>query len=80
MHEPSDGVRLRGASGVTGLRHCSRANVRLKRHGEDAPVEAAMRADAVPEGGDLDGYGVRKRVLKAVDPCSKTTSITVGSI
>ncbi len=25
-------------------------------HGEDTPVEAATRADAVLEGGDLEGY------------------------
>ncbi len=31
--------------------------VLVKHHGEDAPVEAAMRADAMLEGGDLDGYG-----------------------
>ncbi len=34
------------------------ANLLVKQHGEDAPIEAAMRADAVLEAGDLDGYGV----------------------
>ncbi len=33
------------------------ANVLVKHHGEDAPVEAAMRADAFLEVSDLDGYG-----------------------
>ncbi len=39
------------------------AQVLVKRHGPDAPIEAAMRADAMLEKGDLDGYAVWKRVL-----------------
>jgi len=31
------------------------ANVLVKRHGEDAPIEAAMMADAMLEKGDLGG-------------------------
>ena len=31
------------------------ANLLVKRHGEDAPIRAAMRADAMLEEGDLDG-------------------------
>ena len=42
------------------------ANLLVKRHGEDALIEAAMRADAMLEAGDLDGYEVWRRVLKAV--------------
>ncbi len=42
------------------------ANLLVKRHGEDAPVEAAMRADVMLEAGDLDGYAVWKRILRAV--------------
>ena len=41
------------------------ANVLIRQHGEDAPIEAAMRADAMLESGDLDGYAVWKRVVKA---------------
>ncbi len=43
------------------------ANLLVKRHGEDAPIEAAMRADAMLDKGDLDGFLVWKRVLKAVE-------------
>ena len=42
------------------------AQVLVKRHGEDAPIEAAMRADAMLEAGDLGGYVVWKRILRAV--------------
>ncbi len=43
------------------------ANLLVKQHGEDAPIEAAIRADAMLEAGDLDGYAVWRRVLRAVE-------------
>ncbi len=42
------------------------AQVLVKQHGDDAPIEAAMRADAMLEKGDLEGYAVWKRILRAV--------------
>ncbi len=42
------------------------ANLLVKQHGQDAPIEAAMRADAMLEKGDLDGCAVWKRILRAV--------------
>ncbi len=42
------------------------AQVLVKRHGQDAPIEAAMHADAMLEAGDLGGYAVWKRILRAV--------------
>ncbi len=38
----------------------------IKQHGADAPIQAAMRADAMLDKGDLDGAAVWKRILKAV--------------
>ena len=32
------------------------ANLLVTQHGQDAPIQAAMRADAMLEAGDLDGY------------------------
>ncbi len=43
------------------------ANLLVKQHGEDAPIHAAMRADAMLEAGDLDGYAVWKRIMRAVE-------------
>ncbi len=43
------------------------ARLLVKQHGENAPIEAAMRADAVLEKGDLDGLAVWKRILRAVE-------------
>ncbi len=43
------------------------AQALIKRHGEDAPIHAAMRADAMLEKGDLSGVAVWKRVLRAVE-------------
>ncbi len=34
------------------------ANLLVKQHGPDAPIHAAMRADAMLEKGDLDGAAV----------------------
>ncbi len=48
------------------------ANLLVKRHGEDAPIEAAMRADAMLESGDLEGCAVWKRVLRAVEELQGT--------
>ncbi len=42
------------------------AQALIKQHGADAPVHAAMRADELLEAGDLDGYAVWKRILRAV--------------
>ncbi len=39
----------------------------MTRHGEDAPIHAATRADAMLEKGDLDGFSVWKRILWAVE-------------
>ena len=43
------------------------ANLLIKRHGQDAPIQAAMRADVMLDKGDLDGYEVWKRIVKAVE-------------
>ncbi len=43
------------------------ANTILEQHGQDAPIHAAMRADAMLEKGDLDGYAVWRRILRAVE-------------
>ena len=43
------------------------ANVLVKQHGPDAPIHAAMRADAMLDKADLDGYAVWKRIVRAVE-------------
>ncbi len=48
------------------------ANVLVKHHGQDAPIHAAMRADAMLEKGDLNGYGVWRRILRAVEELQGT--------
>ena len=44
----------------------------MTQHGDDAPIHAAMRADAMLEAGDLDGYAVWKRILRAVEELQGT--------
>ncbi len=43
------------------------ANILIKQHGEDAPIQAAMRADAMLNKGDLDGVATWRRILRAVE-------------
>ncbi len=43
------------------------AQVLVKQHGQDAPIQAAMMADAMLEKGGLDGYAVWKRIVKAAE-------------
>ena len=43
------------------------ANVLIRKHGEDAAIEAAMRTDAMLDKGNLDGYAVWKRIVRAVE-------------
>ena len=47
------------------------AHLLVKRHGEDAPIEAAMRADAMLDKGDLGGYAVWRRILWVVAELQK---------
>ncbi len=42
------------------------ANALIKKHGKDAPIHAAIRAVAMLDKGDLGGYAVWRRILRAV--------------
>ncbi len=41
------------------------AKLLVNQHGQDAPIHAAMRADALLDAGDLDEYEVWKRIVQA---------------
>ncbi len=43
------------------------ASVLIREHGEEAALEAAQRADAMLEKGDMEGCATWKRVLGAVE-------------
>src|SRR5271163_4124028 len=43
------------------------ASMLVDQHGADAPIHAAMRADALLERGDVGGQAVWKRILHAVE-------------
>ncbi len=42
-------------------------NELIKQYGEDAPVEAALRADELMEAGDMEGVTVWKLILTAIE-------------
>ncbi len=54
------------------------ANVLVKQHGADAPTHVAMRADAMLAKGDLAGYAVWKRTLRAVGGHSRSRAGVAG--
>ncbi len=56
------------------------ANALIKQHGQDAPVHAAMRADELLDKGDLDGYAVWKRILRAVEELQGTAPKPGGAV
>ena len=43
------------------------AKLLVDRHGEDAPIHAAMRADELMDAGDMDGRAVWMRIKAAVE-------------
>ncbi len=43
------------------------ANNLVRRHGTEAPIHAAMKADAMLENGDVDGQRVWLRILAPVN-------------
>ena len=43
------------------------AKLLIDRHGDEAPIHAAMQADQMLERGDLDGQAVWMRILNAVE-------------
>ncbi len=56
------------------------AQVLVKSHGQDAPIQAAMRADAMLDKGDLDGYAVWKRILRAVEELQRVEPRPGGKV
>ncbi len=56
------------------------ANLLIQQHGQDAPVHAAMRADELLEAGDLGGYGVWKRIIKAVEELQRVEPRPGGKV
>ncbi len=48
------------------------ASVIIEQYGEDAPIHAAMRADATLKAGDPDGYAMWKRILRLIEALQGT--------
>ncbi|MFP6890011.1 MAG: hypothetical protein VCF07_09715 [Nitrospinota bacterium] len=48
------------------------AKILIELHGEDAPIQAAMKADAMLAAGDVEGQAVWRRILAAVDELVST--------
>ena len=51
------------------------AKVYLREHGEDAVIQAAMRADALLEAGDMEGQRVWLRIIEVIKALSSTSPL-----
>ncbi len=49
------------------LESCRSARLLIDRHGAEAPIGAAMKADALPDKGDLEGSAVWRRIIQAIE-------------
>ena len=52
------------------------AHALIQQHGEAAAVEAAMKADAMLDEGDLDGAAVWRRIVAAVNDLQREEPAT----
>ncbi len=48
------------------------AKLLIERHGDEAPIHAAMQADAMLDKGDLDGAAVWRRIVGAINELLNT--------
>ena len=48
------------------------ANLLVKQHGKEAPIHAAMRADAMLEKGDLDGAAAWRRIVAVINELQRS--------
>ena len=48
------------------------AKLLVDRHGEEAPIHAAMQADTMLDAGNLDGQAAWLRILKAIEELLNT--------
>ena len=51
------------------------AKLLIDQHGDEAPIHAAMQADAMLETGDFDGQAVWLRILKAIEELLNTRPV-----
>ena len=57
---------------ITDLDIYRSARVLIDQHGEDAPIWAAQKADAMLESGNLDGKRLWLRILEAIETLQAT--------
>ncbi len=48
------------------------AKLYIDQHGDQAVLQAAMRADALPDTGDMDGAAMWRKIIKAIEVLQAT--------
>ena len=64
---------------ITDLDVYRSAKVLIDQHGEDVPIWAAQKADAMLERGNLDGKQLWLKILEAIETL-QTTERPVGTV
>ena len=66
-HEPFHRPICKSGEMISDKQIYQAATVLIEKYGEDAPIEAALRADELLDRGDIDGERVWIKIGKAVD-------------
>jgi len=58
---------------TSGLDLWRAAQLMVKRHGEDAEIQAGMRADELLAKGDVDGAATWRAIIRAIEELQRAT-------
>lgn len=56
------------------------AKLMIDKHGDDAPIQAAMRADELMAAGDMDGRAIWFRIVRAIEELQATAPPTATRV
>ncbi len=48
------------------------AKLLTNQHGDQAAIDAGMKADELLEAGDMEGYAVWRRIIRAIEELQRT--------
>ena len=51
---------------IADLDICRAARLAIDQHGADASIQAAMRADALLDEGDIEGFAIWRAIVRAI--------------
>ena len=67
LYRGRGGIQADGEAMTSEIDVYRSAHALIQRHGEGAAIQAAMKADAMLDKGDLDGAAVWRRIVAAIN-------------